>query len=477
MSKGSLKKLSLFSLIMVSSAFVTSVRNLPTIAETGLQMLAFGVIAAIGYFIPIGLVSAELATGWPKKGGVYVWAKEAFGPKIGFVTIWLQWIYMSFSVVAMLYFIGGSMAFVFNPDLADSRTFLIIMNLLVIWVFTMLNLRGMETSAKISSVGFLSGVVFPAALIMILGIVYLLMGNPASLNLSFTAKNLIPDFRHIGTLVLLIGFMRAFAGIEASAVHANEVDNPQRNYPLAILAVVLIGLGVNIFGSLSVAVVVPQKDISLISGIMDAFTVFFSKFHLKWLVPVLGFLVACGQIGGVSTWFTGPIKGLGVAADDGDLPPFCRKENKHGMPYRLFIIQAIWISIVSTAFLLLPTLNMAFWVSVALSMMIYVSMYFLLLLSGLVLRYKSPETPRAYKVFGKNNVGMWITAMIGMATMVFAFIIAIFPPSELPSHNTTRYILLLAFSIIAVFIFPWIVLLFKKYTWGKQLVEDEEENK
>ena len=468
MSRGKINKLSLFSLIMVSSAFVTSVRNLPTIAETGLQMLIFGVISAIGYFIPIGLVSAELATGWPKKGGVYVWAREAFGKKMGFITIWLQWIYMSFSVVAMLYFIGGSMAFVFNPALANSRIFLIIMNLLVIWVFTFLNLRGMETSAKISSVGFLSGVVFPSALIIIMGIIYLFMGNPASLDLSLTSKNLIPDFRNIGTLVLVIGFMRAFAGIEASAVHANEVKNPQRNYPLAILAVVLIGLGINIFGSLSVAIVVPQKDISLVAGIMDAFTVFFNKFNLKWLVTILGFLVACGQIGGVSTWFTGPIKGILVSAKDGDLPSFCSKENRHGMPYRLFIIQALWISIISTAFLLLPSINMAFWISVALSMMIYLAMYFLLLLSGLVLRYKSPNTPRAYKVFGKNNIGMWIISIIGMATMVFAFIIAIFPPSELPHSNTTRYILLLTFSIIAVFLFPLIVLFLKKYFWNKQ---------
>ena len=471
MSKKTFKKLSLFSLIMVSSAFVTSVRNLPTIAETGLHMFVFGLIAAVGYFIPIGLVSAELATGWPKKGGIYVWAREAFGEKIGFFTIWLQWIYMSFSVVAMLYFIGGSFAFVFNPDLADSRIFLIIINLLVIWVFTSLNLRGMETSAMISSVGFISGVIFPAALIILLGIVYVMMGNSVQIDLSLTSSNLLPNFKNIPTLVLLIGFMRAFAGIEASAVHANEVDNPQRNYPLAILAVVLIGLGVNILGSMSVAIVVPQQSISLISGIMEAFTVFFNQFHLKWLVPILGFLVACGQIGGVSTWFTGPIKGIFVSAQDGDLPPSLRKVNKKGMPSRLFIIQATWISIISTAFLLLPSLNVAFWISVALSMMIYVSMYFILLLSGLVLRYKAPKTKRAYQVPGKKNIGMWIASVIGMLTMVFAFIIAIFPPSELPASNVTLYVLLLAFSMVGVFIFPWLVLLLKKYFWANATKE------
>ena len=87
-------KMSLFTLIMISSAFTVSIRNLPTEAETGLHMIFFALIAAIGFFIPVALVSAELATGWPKQGGIYVWVKEAFGDRCGFVSIWLQWNYM-----------------------------------------------------------------------------------------------------------------------------------------------------------------------------------------------------------------------------------------------------------------------------------------------------------------------------------------------------------------------------------------------
>jgi len=68
---------------MITCAIIVSVRNLPMMAETGLNMIFFVLIALVLYLIPAALVSAELATGWPQQGGVYVWVKEAFGERWG----------------------------------------------------------------------------------------------------------------------------------------------------------------------------------------------------------------------------------------------------------------------------------------------------------------------------------------------------------------------------------------------------------
>src|SRR3972149_8720636 len=97
------KPMNLFTLIWVASAFSISMRNLPLIAKTQLQMFFFAVVAILFFFIPIALTSAELATGWPKMGGIVIWVKEAFGKKWGLVAIWLQWVYMNIGVIAMLY--------------------------------------------------------------------------------------------------------------------------------------------------------------------------------------------------------------------------------------------------------------------------------------------------------------------------------------------------------------------------------------
>ena len=104
-------------------------------------------IALVLFLIPSALVFAELATGWPEQGGVYVWVKEAFGERWGFTAIWLQWFQMVIGMVMVLAFIAGSLAFVFNPSLAGNKLFILLIILAVYWGATYLNLRGMKMSA------------------------------------------------------------------------------------------------------------------------------------------------------------------------------------------------------------------------------------------------------------------------------------------------------------------------------------------
>ena len=450
-------KMSLFTITMVASAFVVSIRNLPMMAETGMQMIFFAIFAALFFFLPDALVSAELASGWPKEGGLYVWVKEAFGERWGFIAIWIQWNYMILSVIAMFYFVGGALAYVFAPHLANDRLFLILITLAVVWFFTYLCWHGQTVSSLISTIGFLGGVVLPGAVVIIFGLIYILQGDPIQLNWSLTAKNLLPDFRHLSTLVLLVGFMRAFTGIEAAANHVTEVKHPRRNFPIAVLLVVIIGITINVLGSMSIAIVIPKANISFVAGIMEAFEVFFTKFHLAWLVPVMALLVAGGAAGGASTWMMGPIKGVLAASKHGELPPKLQTVNQYGVPSYLLIIQAIVISVVSILLLMMPSINVAFWVSVALSMMIYVTMYSFMLLAGIRLRYKKPNQLRAYAIPGPHNMGMWITAGIGLLTSLFMFFIALIPPAGISTENNVAYIATLLIAILTMLALPCII--------------------
>jgi len=460
-------KISLFTLAMISSAFVISIRNFPMEAETGLHMIFFALIAAIGFFLPVALVAAELATGWPRQGGIYVWVKQAFGDRLGFFSIWLQWNYMVIGVIAMLYFVGGSLAFVFAPALASSRWFLLAVLLAVIWGSTLASLKGQKVSGMISTVGFLGGVLLPGSVIIILGIIYLLTGNAPQMSLSFTEGNIIPSFGQITTIVLLVAFMRTFSGIEASSSHAAEVDDPKRNYPIAIFFVVALGLTLNLLGSLAVGIVVPQKQISLLAGIMEALSVFFAQFNLSWLVPVFGLLAAGGAVGGISTWVMGPVKGLHATALNGELPPFFQKVNEHGAPERLLIIQAVLVSIIGGALLMMPNLNIAFWTSTCMAMMIYFAMYSMMILAGLRLRYKEPKVKRAYKVPG-GNPGMWAISVLGLVTLLAGFIVALFPPAELPAGNVALYETVLIGGIIIIYAIPFVIYQLKKPSWKRR---------
>jgi glutamate:GABA antiporter len=74
--------LTVFSLTMITVGSVDSIRNLPATALFGSQLIFYFLLGALFFLIPTALVSAELASGWARQGGVYVWIKEAFGKKL-----------------------------------------------------------------------------------------------------------------------------------------------------------------------------------------------------------------------------------------------------------------------------------------------------------------------------------------------------------------------------------------------------------
>ena len=451
-----IQKINIFPLVMIVAAFAISIKYLPMIAETGLFMIFFILVAAVTFLIPSALVSAELATGWPEKGGIYVWIKEAFGNSFGFTSVWLQWMQMIFGTVTVLMFISSAFAFVISPALVNSRVYMILMIIGIYWIFTLLNMRGMKTSSYISSVCVLVGVFIPGALIIILGTLYVLLGLPIHLNFTLSFNNFIPSFSDIKNIVLLTGFIFVFMGIEVSAGHANDIKNPKRNYPIAIFLVVFLLLFMNVMGSMAVGIVIPHNQISLVSGIFDAFAIFFSKFHIGWMTQIVAVMVAFGAIGQISTWILGPVKGLSATADSKDLPSFLQKVNSRGIPVPLLIIQASLISLFAFMIMFIPKINSVFWILLDMAALLYLLMYMMLFAAAIKLRYKKPEIHRAYKVPG-GKFGIWVVSGIGFLICVFAFTIGFFPPNQLSVSNVTFYECFLIIGTIIITAIPFVI--------------------
>jgi amino acid transporter len=457
-----------FKLVMISAAFIVSVRNLPMLAETGYRMIFFVLIAVAAFLIPTSLVSAELATGWPKRGGIYAWVKEAFSDRLGFLAIWLQWIQMVFGMVTVLAFIAGSLAYVFAPNLRNSGLWIFLTAFVVYWGATLLNFKGIKFSGLISTVCLIAGVLIPAALIILLGAIYILGRNPSHLSFAFTAKNLIPNLSEIDNITLLAGIIFIFSGMEVSASHAKEVKDPQHNYPIAILITAILMVAINIIGGLSIAVVVPHREISLAAGVMEAFKSFFARFNLRWLIPILGFLTGVGAIGQVSTWILGPVKGLLATAENGDLPPLLQKVNRNGVPTALLIIQASLVTFFGLLFAVVPGVNAAFIMLLNVLIMLYVIMYILMFLAAIRLRYLEPEVPRAYRIPGGTYTGMWIVAITGILASVFVLFIGFFPPSQLKIENTAFYRIFIGTSLAVMTAIPFIIYHFRKPSWKEK---------
>lgn len=469
------KPLSIFLLAMINVAAICSIKNWPLNAQYGFSSLFYYIIGALGFFIPTALVSAELASAFPKQGGVYTWVKEAFGKKIGFLAIWLQWIENMAWYPTTISFIAASIAFSFNPELSYSTTYTFIMVLVIFWGSTFLNFRGMELSGWFSTAAVVVGTIIPGLLIITLGIIWLGSSNPLQIDMSWDA--FIPKFDNIYQISLLAGVVLGFAGMEMSAAHASDVENPRKNYPKAIFLSTLIILILSILGTLAIAFVLPRDNISLVSGTMEALSYILNSYQLGWLTPIISILLGIGALGAVVTWIIGPSRAFLAAGMDGDLPPFMHKTNKHDMPVAALIVQGIIVTALSCLFLLMPDVSSSFWILIVLTSLLYNIMYVLMFVSAIVLRYKKPDLERPYKVPG-GNAGMWIISGLGAIVSFGLLIIGFFPPDQLKFDNILGYELVLLAGVLMFIAIPFIILALKKPSWNKDInklkLEDEK---
>ena len=458
--------LSVFMLTMINVATIGSVKNWPVTAEYGLTSVFFFLLATVIFFIPTALISAELATGWPKVGGVFAWVKEAFGHRTGFLAAWLLWMQNIVWYPTALSFIAATIAYIFNPELAKNSIYTFFTVLIIFWGTTLINFRGMRTSGWISSLGMILGTFLPGIFIILLGAIWYGKGFPTQID--FNWGSLIPDLSSISQLVLFTGVLISLAGIEMSAVHALDVENPKKNYPKAILYSALIILALSIPGVLSIAIVVPQKEISLLAGSLQAIAVFLEQYNLNLLMPALAFLIAIGTMASVSTWTVGPIKGLLAAAQSGDLPPRFRRLNKNAMPTPLLILQAIIVSFISLLFVFLPSLNEAFWMLLAMVSELYLLMYILMFAAAIRLRYTEPKMERPYKIPG-GKFGIWLVGGVGILGAIFTMIIGVLPPEHLTITKPGTYVATMIIGTILFSLGPTIILLFQKPSWKRAL--------
>jgi len=456
---------------MINLGAVGAVKNWPVTAEFGFSSVFYLILAAVIFLLPVSLVAAELATGWPESGGVFVWVKEAFGHRTGFLAIWLLWVENVLWYPTILSFIAATAAYLFDPLLAENKTFLFSSMLILFWILTFANCFGIKTSSRISTIGVIFGTFIAGSIVIALGIAWFLSGRP--LQIDFTLSSALPTLSSPEELVFFTGVILTLCGLEMSAIYAKDVENPQKNYPKAIALSVLLIVGLSLLGVLSIAVVIPQKEISLIAGSLQAFSYFVKAYGLEWMIPYMAGLMAIGAIGSLSTWIIGPCKGLLEAARSGDLPPFFRRHNRYGSPTSALLIQAITVSFLSLLFLFTPSVNNAYFMISVIVAQLYLIMYVLMFAAAIRLRYTKAEVPGSYKIPG-GKIGIWILGGLGIIASLLTFLVGFFPPAQLTFNSPAFYVSFLLIGIIVVCLMPWVISLFKKESWKHPFAHEKQ---
>jgi amino acid transporter len=455
-----IKELGVLSLVLLNFSVVVGLRGLPLLASYGISSIFFYAIAAVCFLIPISLVCAELATGWPKSGGVYGWAKEAFGEKFGFLTVWLQWAPNILWYPIALSFFAATFSFIFvSPSITSSPWFIPTVIISVYWIATVVNLRGFELAKNLTSVLTVVGVMLPAFLVIFFALDWLRLGQPSYASLDLSA--IIPTFTGIGSIAFAIGVFSSYSGMEVHAVRAMNLRNPAKDYPKAIFISAILAFVFFSLGTLSIAILVPSSQLNLMTGLMEAAKGFLSAFSRTGLVPVIASMICLGLVGQVVSWISGPSKGLLIAAKNGNLPKFFSYQNENGVQSNILFVQGIAVTLVALLFLVFRSTELFYWFLTDLYTHLYLIMYLLLFAAAIKLRYSQPNAKRAFSIPG-GKLGVWLVAGVGFVSTLAGFIVGFFPPAGLPKEMVFAYEAVLFVSILLIGAMPLAIYKFRK---------------
>ena len=461
--KANKKVLGLFALAMINVAAVLSIRNYPSMAVYGWSCIGWYVLGAIVFLIPISLAGAELATGWPEGGGVYAWVKQAFGEKGGFVALFCEWSNNLVWFPTVLSFTASTLAFALTPDLAANPWFMFSVMMIVFWGTTAIAYFGEETSTKFSNIGVILGSIVPSLLIIGLGLWWLGSGQKIVIP-PFTLAQTVPTI-NLSTLPFFATIVLLFAGMEMAGFHALETKNPQRDFPRAMALSAVIIVICTVLATLAIAIVIPASQLNLASGVMQAIQYFFDAAGIAWLVGPMALLITLGGVVNLAAWLIGPAKGLGIVAEEGNMPPLFDKTNKYGAPVAVLLIQALIGSVISLLYVFLPSVNQAYWILSAMTVELLCIVYILVFAALIKLRYSKPDTPRPFKIPG-GMIGVWIVGGLGLFGTVLSFIVGLMPPMYF-----TNWIVYVGSVLLGTFLLavpPLIFLKFKHPGWLKK---------
>jgi glutamate:GABA antiporter len=433
-------------LALLTVASIGSLGSAPALAVFGLASVFLYVLPALVFLLPVSLVAAELSSGWP--GGVYNWVQEGISAPMGLLAVWCQFAQTIFFYPALLAQIAGYLAYVSDPRLAGNGVYNAVVIIVLFWVGVLVSSRGIALVANFSSSGTLIGTFIPAAIIVALGVAYLLQGHHSAAPM--TADHVLPAWHGFASIVLVVSSFFLYAGAEVNAVHVDELRNPAADYRKSIYLATALVLVVFIPSTLAISWVVPSHQISLTVGVMQAFNSLLRHFHVAFAVPILAIALAVGALAGMWTWLDGPSEGLlKIGRQQGFLPPYFQKLNRKGIEVRIVAAQGVVITVIAILYAFIPNVSRAYWIFAAMATQVYLIMYVLMFIAAMRLRRSQPDRDRGY-----HAPALGLLAMLGVGSSAFAFVIGFVPPSQFGHSNPLLYTVLILAGILAVGILP-----------------------
>lgn len=406
---------------------VLIIDQLAASASIGVQSIFWWLLTLVLFFIPYGLVTAELGSTYPDEGGIYAWVHRAYGSKWAGRTAWLWWVNVALWMPSVYILFAGMLSELAAPQLGLSAKIGIALGLT--WLTVGLNILTLNVGKWLPNIG--AG--FKVLIMLAIGVGGVLYATRHGVANRFDLASLRPQWG--ASLAFLPVIVYNYLGFELMSGAAEEMKDPARDVPKAIIRSGAIIAFFYIFATVGILLALPVSEIGLISGLPDTFHRLFDGYPVgRSFVYLLGIMALYTLMANMVTWTMGANRSAAEAAERGDLP---RIFGKMHPTYRTPASSAILGGIVGTAMLLIYA-SMAssaedlFWTTFAFSSVIFLLPYLLLFLSFTKLRQIDAAKPRPYRVPGGLPTAR-VLAWVCMAFIAQAVVFFIYKPGDYDS--------------------------------------------
>jgi amino acid transporter len=406
-----------------------SVRWVATAGAAGPSTLVVWVLALCGFFIPLAASVLELSSRYPAEGGLYVWTREAYGDFSGFIAAWTYQMSNLPYFPAVLYFGAGSVLFAFGARgqhlSTDSRYFLIFA---LGWLgfITLMNIIGVNAGKWLNNVSALGGIL-PISLLIVLAVISAKHFGSAT---SFTFHELIPR-PSLKNAIFWSTIFFAFGGCEAGSFMGEEIENPRRTIPRALLTGGTIFAAAYIAGTAALLVALPSSAVSGVDGFMRGMMTLCTRLNLVWLAAPVALLLGLNAVGGAAAYLSSTSRLPFVAGIDCYFPSvFGHIHSRFKTPWVAIGTYGLAGMIVALLSQAGTSVRGAYDVLVSMSIIAYFIPY-LFLFASMIRLQDRPAGPDVIRVWGGRPVATTL-AVIGLLSTALTIVLSVIPGEDEP---------------------------------------------
>ncbi|PQA89347.1 amino acid permease [Hyphococcus luteus] len=323
--------------LVVGNMIGSGVFLLPAaLAPFGWSAVAGWVLTIAGGICLAG-VFAALAGAFPRAGGPYAYAREAFGPAPAFMVAWSYWISIWVGNAAVA---TGAVSYlsVFFPQIAETTGLHAVVTCGAIWLLTAVNCRGAFLAG---SVQLVTTVLKILPLVAAIALGAFVLGGMTDKPASIPEFSGLGDFKLASITAAATLTLWALLGLESATVPAEHVENPGKTIPRATMTGMIIAGVIYLFSCSVVILLLPADEVA-------ASNAPFADFVSTYLNPDAGRLIALfaaiSGFGALNGWIMVQGELPYAMAKGGVFPRWLAKESARGLPVRAHVTSSLLLT-------------------------------------------------------------------------------------------------------------------------------------